>query len=107
MAMHWRGDGPDPVAKQILDALELYSQAHPLADVEAYRQNSVSVRVRILNPLFAGKSRAQREDEVWDVLSKLPEETAAEISQLLLLTSAEAKQSFASFEFDDPIPSRL
>ena len=107
MAIHWRGDAPDPVAKQILEALEPYQQGRPLADIEAYRQNSVSVRVRILNAEFAGKSRAEREEAVWDVLNKLPEETASEISQLLLLTPAEAKKSFANFEFDDPIPSQL
>ena len=73
----------------------------------AYRQNSVSLRVRILNAEFAGKSRAQREEEVWELLGKLPEETAAEISQLLLLTRDEATKSFASLEFDDPTPSRL
>lgn len=107
MAIHWRGKAPDPLAKQILDALKLYQQNHAQADIEAYRQNSVSVRIRVLNPEFAGRSRAQREDEVWDVLNQLSEETAAEISQLLLYTPDEAKQSFANFEFDKPIPSKL
>ena len=65
------------------------------------------MRIRILNPEFANRSRSQREEEVWSVLDKLPEEAAAEISLLLLLTPEEAKNSFASFEFDDPIPSKL
>lgn len=107
MAVHWRGKRPDPQAKQILDALQPYQKDHPQAEIEAYRQNSVSVRIRILNPEFTGKSRAQREEEVWAVLNQLSEETAAEISQLLLFTPDEAKQSFASFEFDEPIPSKL
>ena len=75
--------------------------------IEAYRQNSVSVRIRIIDADFKGKGRAQREEEVWAALEQLPEDVAAEISLLLLLTPEEAKSSFASFEFDAPIPSKL
>ena len=82
-------------------------KSHPDAKIEAYRQNSVSVRLRILNPEFENKTRSQREDEIWAALDKLPEEASAEISLLLLLTPEEAKDSFASSEFDDPIPSKL
>ena len=90
--------------KQIVKALRPYEQAHPKAVIETYRQNSVSVRVRILDSTFQGKSRAQREEEVWAALEQLPADVAAEISLLLLLTPEEAKSSFASLEFDDPIP---
>ena len=97
----------DPILRQIGTALREYEKSHPHAEIEAYRQNSVSVRIRILNPEFARKSRAEREEEIWAILDKLPEETAAEISLLLLLTREEAKKSIASLEFDDPIPSKL
>lgn len=107
MTIKLRVQRPDPVLRQIVNALSEYEKAHPRAEIEAYRQNSVSVRVRILNPEFKGKSRAEREEEVWALLSKLPEETAAEVSLLLLLTAEEAKKSLASVEFDDPIPSRI
>ena len=107
MSIKLRVKRPDPVLRQIRDALEKYDDAHPQAEIEAYRQNSVSVRIRILNPEFAGKSRAQREEEVWAVLNELPEEAVAEISLLLLLTPEEAARSFANSEFDDPIPSKL
>jgi hypothetical protein len=107
MAIKLRVKRPDPNLRQIVNVLGGYEKAHPQGEIEAYRQNSVSVRIRILNPEFAGKSRAQREEEVWAVLNKLPEEAVAEISLLLLLTPEEAKHSFASVEFDDPIPSRL
>jgi hypothetical protein len=107
MTIKLRDEHPDPILRQIADALGDYDQAHPQGQIEAYRQNSVSVRIRILSPEFAGRSRAQREDEVWAVLDKLPEEAVAEISLLLLLTPEEAKNSFASSEFDDPVPSRL
>jgi hypothetical protein len=98
---------PDAVLKRIITALGEYQKAHPQAEIEVYRQNSVSVRIRVLNSQFRGKSRAQREQELWAVLNNLPEETLAEISLVLLLTSEEMKNSFASAEFDAPIPSKL
>lgn len=107
MVIKLRVKRPDSILRQIVNALREYEEAHPQAEIEVYRQNSVSVRIRILNAEFAGKSRSQREEEVWAGLNKLPEETLAEISLLLLLTPDEAKNSFASFDFDDPIPSKL
>src|SRR5258708_30289295 len=107
MAINALVKGKDPILRQIVNALSEYDKAHPKVVIEAYRQNSVSVRIRIVNPEFAGRTRAQREEEVWAILNKLPDETVAEISLLLLLTPDEAKNSFASFEFDDPIPSKL
>lgn len=107
MSIKLRTENPDEILKRVAEALEQYQAAHRRAEIEAYRQNSVSVRVRVIDPGFEGKSRTQREDEVWPFLNKLPEETSAEISLLLLLTPKEAKTSFASLEFDDPIPSRI
>jgi hypothetical protein len=107
MTIKLRVKRPDPILRDIVRALGEYDKAHPQARIEAYRQNSVSVRIRVINAEFSGKSRAQREDGVWAVLNTLPEEALAEISLLLLLTPDEAKTSFASLEFDDPMPSRL
>jgi stress-induced morphogen len=107
MSIKLRVKRPDPILRKIVSALREYEKAHPHAEIEVYRQNSVSVRIRVLNPKFAGKSRAQREEEVWAVLNTLPEDAVAEISLLLLLTPDEVKNSFASVEFDDPIPSKL
>jgi len=97
----------DDRLQAIADALEKYERQHPNAQVEVYRQNSVSVRVRIVDTDFAGVSKADRHDTVWALLQDLPEEEQAEISVLLLLTPDEAKMSFANYEFDHPIPSRL
>jgi hypothetical protein len=107
MPIKLRTKRPDQRLKQIVAALKDFEAAHSQADIEAYRQNSVSVRVRVIDPGFQGKSRAQREEELWAVLEQLPEELAAEISVLLLLTPEEAKSSFASVDFDNPIPSQL
>jgi hypothetical protein len=107
MAVKLRVKRPDPILRQIVKVLGEYEAAHPQAEVEAYRHNAVSVRIRVLNPEFAGRTRAEREEEIWAKLNKLPEETLAEISLLLLLTPEEAQRSFANSEFDDPIPSKL
>lgn len=107
MTIKLRVSRPDPILRRIVEALREYDETHPRAKIEAYRQNSVSVRIRVVSPEFAGRSRAHREEEIWAILNKLPEDTLSEISLLLLLTPDEAKQSFASLEFDDPIPSRI
>jgi hypothetical protein len=107
MGVKLRTKRPDSVLKQIVDVLNEYSEAHPNAEIEAYRQNSVSLRIRVISPEFREMSRAQREEELWNYLDRLPEEIAAEISLLLLLTPREAKDSFANREFDNPIPSKL
>jgi stress-induced morphogen len=105
--MPTRAKGTDKVLKEIRTALDRYKAAHPKAEIESYRQNSVSVRVRVISPEFQKMTRSDREEEVWAVLNELAEETAAEVSMLLLLTPDEAKKSLANREFDDPIPSKL
>ena len=107
MPIKLRTKRPDDSLKQIVQALKGYEGTHPRAEIEVYRQNSVSVRVRVIDTDFKAKSRVQREEELWAALEKLPEEIAAEISLLLLLTPDEAAKSFASSEFDNPIPSKL
>jgi hypothetical protein len=107
MVIKLRTSHPDSCLKQIIKALEPYDKVHPKAVIEVYRHNPVSVRIRILDSHFKGISRARREEGVWAALEQLPEDVAAEISLLLLLTPEESKRSFASLEFDDPIPSKL
>ena len=84
-----------------------YESQHPRAEFEGYRQNSVSIRIRIVDPDFAGVSRTDRHNAVWRVLDELPEEIQSHLSTILLLTPDEKKKSFANSEFDDPIPSKL
>ena len=107
MVIKLRTKRPDPVLRKIVTALKEYDAAHPDAEIEAYRHSSVSVRIRILDAGFAGKSRAEREDEIWDMLAKLPESVVAEISLLLLFTPKEARKSMANLEFVEPTPSEL
>jgi hypothetical protein len=102
-----RSAKPDAEVSQVLDVLSSYEQAHPRAMIEGRRQNPVAIRVRIIDPDFEGIDLVDREDEIWPLLQKLPEEVFANLTMLLLLTPEESTHSFASMEFDDPIPSRL
>lgn len=97
----------DPVMDAIIAILEQYQADHGSAQIEIYRQNVVSVRIRIIDPDFCGQSKSQRNHAVWDYLDRLPEEVQGDISMLVLLTPAERKSSFASLEFDDPVESSL
>lgn len=89
------------------EALARYKADHPRAKIKVYRQNSVSLRARIIDPDFAGIDRGQRHETIWRLIETLPEETQSQLSVLLLLTPEEAKRSFANLDFDDPIPSDL
>jgi stress-induced morphogen len=99
----------DAQVEQIRDALERhYCPEHPRAKVDVYRYNSASIRVRIIDPDFAGKSLTARDTRLWEILEEaLPEETLSEINLLLLLTPAEAQKSLMNQEFEDPTPTRL
>jgi stress-induced morphogen len=98
----------DAYLEQIDDALRLYEIRHPRAAIEIYRENSASIRIRIIDPDFAGCDRAQRHNDVWrHYLGNLSDDVQGEISVLLLLTPEETETSFANVEFDHPIPSNL
>ncbi|MGH9676470.1 MAG: hypothetical protein ACRD36_05155, partial [Candidatus Acidiferrum sp.] len=66
--------------KVIIDALATYQDDHPRSKIEIYRQNSVSVRVRIIDPDFAGITKPRRHDSVWESLDKISEEVLSDIS---------------------------
>ena len=106
MMVQLRGES-DPAVAQVLQALSAYDAQHPSARIVVYRQNSVSIRVRVVDPDFAGVSRAERHEIVWRHLETLPEDIQSQMSLLLPLTSEEMKTSFGNVEFDNPIPSSL
>jgi hypothetical protein len=107
MSLSSRDLRPDSSVQQVLDVLARYDDRHPNAKIEAYRQNSASVRLRIIDPEFGLLDRVQREELIWDILAGLPAEVQSQITLLLLLTPKEASFSFASFEFENPLPSIL
>jgi len=98
----------DKRVQRILEVLRRkYGAEHSKAKIEAYRYNSASIRIRIIDPDFAGKDLVERDNGVAPILEELPEEIQSEITVLLLITPQERKRSPMSLEFDDPLPSSL
>jgi stress-induced morphogen len=99
MAASIRGTA-DPVTERIRDALKTYTDAHPAADAVVYRLSPVSVRARVIDPDFGGKSRSERHKTVWPLLYALDEDTLGDLTMLLLLTPTEAADSPANRDFE-------
>ncbi len=97
----------DAIIDRIIEALRAYEADHPDAQIDIYRQNSVSVRVRIIDPFFVGKTKVERSKQVWQYLNTLPDDVQSDLSTLILLAPDETRMSFANFEFEDLIPSCL
>ena len=98
---------PDAEVQAIRDILETYRLSHSKAKIDAYRQNSGSIRIRIIDPHFRKLDKALRHDQVWEILDPLSLDIRSQITVLLLLTPEETKISFANMDFENPVPSRL
>jgi hypothetical protein len=84
------------------------------AQADAYRYNSASIRVRVIDPKFDGLPAEKRDAKVEPHLKKLPEQTQADIITLFTFAPSELQQGPKSFrefmlnkEFEDPSPSML
>ncbi len=82
--------------------------------VNAYRYNKASIRVRVIDPRFEGLSSEERDAMVEPHLDRLPERTQADIMNLFTFAPSELQQPPTAFkeyikntEFDDPSPSML
>jgi hypothetical protein len=82
--------------------------------VDAYRYNSASIRVRVIDPQFEGMKRDRRDALVETELDKLPLETQRDIVTLFTFAPSELTQTPKTFrefmqntEFDDPSPTML
>lgn len=76
-------------------------------NVEAYRYNSASIRIRIVDERFRGRSKAERFNAVIPLIRQLPKETEADVTMLVLLAPGEEAESLSNFEFEHPTPSAL
>src|SRR3954454_693543 len=78
---------------------------------DAYRFNSASIRVRVIDGRFEGKSIAEREAMVLPLLEKLPKKTRDDVLLLLTLAPSEQgtpnSQALMNLEFEQPPLSRL
>lgn len=82
--------------------------------VDAYRYNSASIRVRVIDPRFEKMKREQRDAMVEAELDKLPPDTQRDIVTLFTFAPSELAQTPSTFrefmqntEFDDPSPTML
>ena len=82
--------------------------------VDAYRYNSASIRVRVVDQRFEGLSREKRDAMVEEYLDKLPPETQRDIVMLFTFAPSELVRTPTTFrefmlnsEFDDPSPTVL
>jgi stress-induced morphogen len=107
MATITRGNA-DTEVQSLKDALEAYETEHPGAAASLYRQNSASIRLRVIDRRFEGMAKSHRHADVWDFLAaRLPEDTLADVSLVLTVAPAELRDSFANFDFEQPLQSRL
>lgn len=97
----------DSALGHVYQALKAYHYLHPEATIHTYRQNAVAIRVRIVDPAFAGISRADRHELVWKYIEGLPEDVQSQMSLVIPLTPEELDTSLANLEFDNPLPSTL
>ncbi|MDD4889342.1 MAG: hypothetical protein PHU85_05380 [Phycisphaerae bacterium] len=77
------------------------------AHVSAYRYNPAVIRIRIVDPRFAGKDLAEREQMVEPLLCQLPEAVYCDITLLLTLAPGEEDDSFANYEFEHAAKSSV
>lgn len=96
---------PDNAVEQVATALARFEESHEFAECAVYRYNPASIRVKIVDAVFHGRSRGDRHDYAMRFLRQLPEDVLAQISILLCLEPGES--SFLDLEFHDPTCSRL
>ena len=82
--------------------------------VDSYRYNSASIRLRVIDSRFEGMSREKRDAMVEEQIDKLPLETQRDIVSLYVFAPSELTQTPKTFrefmlntEFDNPSPTML
>jgi hypothetical protein len=85
-----------------------------LERVDAYRYNSASLRVRVVDSRFESISRDERDSLVEPSIEALPDDTRSDIVNLVLLSPEEydsPNETFREYllntEFENPSPSML
>ncbi len=90
-------------------------RAAGFAQADAYRYNSASIRVRVIDNRFKNLTLEDRDGMIEPHLRKLPERTQADIITLFAFAPEELEQSnektlrerLQNLEFEAPSPSRL
>lgn len=76
-------------------------------NVRAYRYSEASIRIRIIDPRFAGRNLVERERMVQPLIRELPEEVQSDIMVLLTLAPGEENKSMMNYEFEHPSRSGI
>jgi hypothetical protein len=75
--------------------------------VDAYRFNAASIRVRIVDSRFEGMSVIEREDLVFPIIDKLPKRIREDILLLLTMAPGELRgrrrDLLINLEFENPL----
>jgi hypothetical protein len=107
MATIVRGNA-DPEVQALKAALDAYEAKHSGAEAALYRNNPASIRLRVIDRRFEGMTKSRRHADVWEFLAaRVPEDTLADVSLVLTIAPGELKKSFANFQFEEPIPSKV
>lgn len=85
-------------------------------NVDAYRYNSASIRVRVIDEQFEGLSVEERDALIEPILEQLPDQTQADILNLFTFSPSELdanqrsnslRSQLLNAEFENPSPSML
>ena len=80
-------------------------------NVDAYRSHSASIRVRVIDSRFEGKSIEDPDLMVEPILKGLPEAIQSDIMTLLTIAPSETtgltRYAFVNLEFENPSPFQL
>ena len=106
---HWHAMRNDD-SRQVEDVLR--RGGFPLAD--AYRYNSASIRVRVIDPRFENLSHEQRDGLIEPLLDTLPASLQSDIVTLLTVApselisgSDELRTQLRNLEFEEPSRTQL
>lgn len=94
--------------------IEEFLRTAGFEQADAYRYNSASIRVRVVDARFESLPTEKRDSMIEPHLEQLPERTQADIISLFAFAPSELQQTPKTFkqfllnaEFEDPSPSML
>ena len=89
--LHW-GNKRTAETRMVEDLLK-----QQFEQTDAYRYNSASIRVRVIDPRFEGMPREKRDAMVEQCLDRLPPETQSDIVFLFTLAPSELERTPITF----------
>jgi hypothetical protein len=96
---------PDNEVDSVAKVLGEFEQTHSAAKSYVYRYNPGSIRVKIVDSVFHGRSKGERHDYALRFLNRLPDDVMSQVSVLLCLAPGES--SMMDLEFDSPTRTQL